>query len=254
MSLEIYLMRALKTLLATAALATAMLASTAQAVVLFSDNFEELSPTVHANGQYDTNFTAFTTGLHVEDGTVDLIGPGNPWALTGATNFVDLDGSTRNGGILRTDAFAFNAGDVITFEFDLAGNQRHGTDQWDFGFQTADSNNIQFLNIVRTGLLELGPGPSAFGPAIGAGNAALANTSAWNHYSLSFTAGNSGSFTAYVGTASADKLGPLVDNLLLTSIPGLASVPEPTTWLLMILGFGGVGAMMRRQRLVPAYA
>jgi len=33
-----------------------------------------------------------------------------------------------------------------------------------------------------------------------------------------------------------------------------AAVPEPATWLMMILGFGGVGAMIRRRRTLPAAA
>jgi|GEM_PF-523888 len=37
-----------------------------------------------------------------------------------------------------------------------------------------------------------------------------------------------------------------IDNL---AIGGMA-VPEPATWAMMIMGFGGVGAMMRRRRLV----
>jgi hypothetical protein len=39
-----------------------------------------------------------------------------------------------------------------------------------------------------------------------------------------------------------------IDNL---AIPG---VPEPTTWGLMILGFGGIGAMLRRRRQAIAFA
>jgi hypothetical protein len=31
-------------------------------------------------------------------------------------------------------------------------------------------------------------------------------------------------------------------------------IPEPATWAMMILGFGGIGAMMRRRRsLAPAF-
>jgi hypothetical protein len=32
-----------------------------------------------------------------------------------------------------------------------------------------------------------------------------------------------------------------------------AAVPEPATWAMMIVGFGGVGALMRRRR-VTAFA
>ena len=32
----------------------------------------------------------------------------------------------------------------------------------------------------------------------------------------------------------------------------IAEVPEPATWAMMILGFGGVGAMMRRRRYAVA--
>jgi hypothetical protein len=36
-----------------------------------------------------------------------------------------------------------------------------------------------------------------------------------------------------------------------TGVP-VAWVPEPGTWALMILGFGGAGAMLRRQRRLAA--
>lgn len=33
-----------------------------------------------------------------------------------------------------------------------------------------------------------------------------------------------------------------------------AAVPEPSTWAMMILGFGGIGALIRRRRAMPAVA
>ena len=42
--------------------------------------------------------------------------------------------------------------------------------------------------------------------------------------------------------ASGNDFG--VDNIRL----GVGSVPEPATWGLMIMGFGGLGAMLRRRR------
>ncbi len=38
-----------------------------------------------------------------------------------------------------------------------------------------------------------------------------------------------------------------IDNLAI----GTAAVPEPAAWAMMILGFGGVGAMVRRRRATP---
>ncbi len=35
---------------------------------------------------------------------------------------------------------------------------------------------------------------------------------------------------------------------------GLGAVPEPATWGLMIMGFGGIGAMLRRRRQAVAVA
>jgi len=39
--------------------------------------------------------------------------------------------------------------------------------------------------------------------------------------------------------------GVQIDNL---ALEGVAAVPEPATWAMMILGFGGVGATLRRRR------
>jgi hypothetical protein len=33
-----------------------------------------------------------------------------------------------------------------------------------------------------------------------------------------------------------------------------AGIPEPVTWGLMIVGFGGIGAMMRRRRALASFA
>jgi hypothetical protein len=243
---------ALKTLIATAALATAMIAgSAAQATttILLQDNFESYSPSKHGATFYDLNFTGFTSGLHAQGGTVDLIGTPNAWSLFGASNYIDLDGSTRDGATLRTDTFTFAAGDVVTLSFQLAGSQRrgHGSEQWNFGFQTT-GGNISFLNIQQVGPLQVGAGSSAVGSGISAGDTALAYNSPWTAYSLSFLAGSAGSFTAFIGTTSHDNIGPLVDDILLTR--DTTVVPEPATWLMMIMGFGGMGAVLRRRTAV----
>lgn len=43
-----------------------------------------------------------------------------------------------------------------------------------------------------------------------------------------------------------------IDNIRLEG--SIAAVPEPATWAMMIVGFGGIGATLRRRRQVPAAA
>jgi hypothetical protein len=65
---------------------------------------------------------------------------------------------------------------------------------------------------------------------------------AFDHYSFSFT-GTGGTQTVSFALQSFfnDDTDAVLDNVSL-------SVPEPTTWALMILGFGGVGAALRTRR------
>ncbi|HEX7947292.1 MAG TPA: PEPxxWA-CTERM sorting domain-containing protein, partial [Phenylobacterium sp.] len=42
--------------------------------------------------------------------------------------------------------------------------------------------------------------------------------------------------------------------LRFVSIDTTGGVPEPATWAMMILGFGGIGAVLRRRRVLGATA
>lgn len=42
--------------------------------------------------------------------------------------------------------------------------------------------------------------------------------------------------------------------LTVSGAPDVGGVPEPTTWALMIFGFGGAGAMLRRRRQTDTFA
>ena len=62
-----------------------------------------------------------------------------------------------------------------------------------------------------------------------------------------------------IGSGWSGKFAGAVDNIRFT-VNGnttsydfeVAAVPEPGAWALMIVGFGGVGAMVRRRRMVAA--
>ena len=54
----------------------------------------------------------------------------------------------------------------------------------------------------------------------------------------------SGSTTLQFYSDGINNVDAIVDNILLTG----AAVPEPGTWAMMLLGFGGIGIAMRRRR------
>jgi hypothetical protein len=52
----------------------------------------------------------------------------------------------------------------------------------------------------------------------------------------------------------AFEFDPGIENAKQFRVEGVSGVPEPTTWAMMILGFGAVGAMLRHARRRPAAA
>lgn len=206
-----------------------------------TDNFDAEAP-----GSTITNYNAFAN-FDVEGGTVDLLFDPNGFSLSctgGSGSCVDLDGSTGNGAQLTTKNFySFNAGDKVTLSFDLSGNMRQSADDEFFAGFTF-SNPIDVLGY------SLGGGFGAAGPFDFLNTPGISTSTSipaakpFTNYLLSFTAGNAGSVKAFVGTYSNDNIGPILDNFSLNIAGG---VPEPSQWLLLILGFGAIGTAMRRK-------
>jgi len=88
---------------AFSAIATVVIASPSRAAAItsFSDNFDAEGPGDRLNYETFANWD-------VSEGTVDLIGAGGKYDLfPGNGSYVDLDGSTRDAGVLTTkDEFA----------------------------------------------------------------------------------------------------------------------------------------------------
>lgn len=143
------------------------------------------------------------------------------------------DGSTsrtfgNNGGIaagMFTDTFTFNwADDGVTA----------GTISSSF---TSPTNDLNFTSVTLNGVefdfLSGGPGRTEFREISLATMAGL--------QTLVVKGVSPGTAATYSGT--------------LTFTPGLTgAIPEASTWALMILGFGGAGAMLRRRNAVLATA
>jgi hypothetical protein len=153
-------------------------------------------------------------------GTVDLIGETTTGTafdfFAGNGGYVDLDGSNNVPGTLRTIA-SFAAG-TYNLNFDLGGNARGDVD--------------------KTTVITLGD----FSQSI-----TLSSSASLATQSFTFTTtGGQLSFTDLAG--GNPNIGNILDNV------SLSAAPEPATWAMMLVGFGGMGAAMRRRRAVAAAA
>ena len=231
--------RTISSVAAGAIRAGAVLASGAQAATVFTEDFDgEFGGKTHLN-------YAGLANWDISEGTIDLKGVTHK--VKGDGSYVELDGTSLNGGFMTTrSSFAFNAGDIVTLSFDASGNQQRKY------LMSNDDLVAGFVFGGATALKDYTLG-GGFGP-VNLGNFNVAKTSndifldwrsVWQPYTISFKAGAAGTLKLYVGTHSDDNYGPLVDNFKLSVV---TAVPEPATWAMMILGFAMTGAMVRTRR------
>jgi PEP-CTERM motif len=226
--------------------ASLAIATPANAGVTVIDNFD-----TEAGGGSSLNHTDLDN-FEVTDGTIDVVRTpafGITCAGGAGSSCIDLDGSTNDSGtIVSRNSYAFNAGDLITLKFDMSGNQRNSSSdqffaQFLFSSPTA-ANGYTFggaFGSVNIGNLGATNGISSF--------ATIGGATGFQTYSLAFRAGNAGSlkfgFGQGFGTGvTTDNQGPLLDNVNFS----IAAVPEPTTWAMLILGFGLIGSAVRQRK------
>ena len=176
-------------------------------------------------GSYDFLFNTsnVTTGVAGEYGNLALWGP--VAASPDGGEFLGADPQFQN-STLNTTIAGLTSGTQYSLTFDWAGAQQVGFT----GDTTAGWNvSINGAAAVSTGLITTPSHPST----------------PWQTATMTFVATGPTetlSFLAIGGPSQSLPPFALLDGV------NVEVVPEPTTWALMIMGFGGVGAMVRNRR------
>ncbi len=227
------------------ALGVLSLTAPASAAVVLSDTFD-----AENGGASFLTYTGFSN--FAVTGGVDLVKSGD-YGISCSGSCVDLDGSPGPGRLTSLQSFAFSAGDIVRFTATLGGNQRDSaSDGFFLGFNFSGNTSLvdygyNFANLGGNDQIVF----AGVTPGISTSYSILGNES-FGSYSLFFTAGNAGTLKFFVGTNSADNVGPLLDKIAL-SID--SRVPEPAAWAMMLAGFGLVGtAMRRREKMAVTFA
>jgi PEP-CTERM motif len=158
------------------AVAMAAVATSAQATVIFSDNFNSETQAL--------NYTGFANWT-VTAGSVDLIGTGFYDFYPGNGNYVDLDGTTPGqnpAGQITTDD-SFGAG-TYTLSFDLGGSTRGDTNT----VEVALGNFVKDITLASSAPLAL--------------------------YSYTFT--TTGGHLSFTNLGLSDNFGLILDNVTLS--------------------------------------
>ena len=238
--------------------------SSAGAAQVYYQDFESLN-----GGASADNYTG-TPGVTVISGGVDLVHNGDngilcPISATSpsSSSCLDLEGANGTYGRIQSAAYEAHAGDTVTLSFLATGNQRSpdpfdpgGYDQFFAGFRWAPT-------VVNVGTISLSPdwmlGPSLEFPGPAPGFSIVGGLAAmeFRSYAISFVAPVDLMVSFRIGGGSPgtalyapDDRGVLIDEIALDiTTPGGGAVPEPATWAMMLMGFGGLGAALRRRRV-----
>lgn len=191
----------------------------ASAGVIFSEDFSGGTPGAN-NSLAGTQFT-------VTSGAVDIIGVLNGTFAACANNpggnCLDLVGSPGLGSIASIPTFDLIVGDTytITFGYILQGFTSGTTPTSDFTVGLGSfSDTLTSIPMVQDASLSFSPGSDETGVKL--------------------------TFAAL--TTPDDFHGPVLDHIVVTETSSGPTIPEPSTWTMMVLGFAALAFMGYRAR------
>jgi hypothetical protein len=179
--------------------------------------------------------TADTTGAVGEYGHMELWGPGNGAhnGLTAASpvggNFIAADGAYQTEPVSQT-IDGLTVGKNYTVSFWWAAAQQQGYDGATTENWTVALGNQSYTTAI------VDNANHGFVP--------------WRKESYSFTATNTSEVLSFLahGTPNGKPPFSLLDGV------SMSAAPEPASWAMMIVGFGAVGASVRRRKALVATA
>lgn len=203
-----------KFLISTAFSALTLASPASAATTIFNSTFENESPT-RTSGFTTVNSTGVwtkepgTAGIELQFGNTGGAPSGTPNRVK-----VELD-STRNSGMFYT----FQNSGVYTLDFLFSPRPNVGP----------------LSNIVNLFL-----DSNLLGTYTGVKNP----TTVWSPKTVGFTA-FAGQKLIFRAAGTSDSLGGYLDNIKLDRV---GAVPEPATWMMLVMGFGLIGFAMRRRQ------
>lgn len=255
----------MKHLIAAAAVAAGLMAAgSASATVVLSENFDGID--VHAAGfdPLHPGFTteyAFRTGLSNAPGPVGMWDEGT-WTINNnpynthylwrdedlGSNVLILNGKQLAPGQLSSTAWAETANGVG------GGHYSFSFDAYDVCCNASFGNSFNAASLLSFGYA-LNGGATNGAAFLDTSTSAYLVDAATRHYHVngSFNLAGPGALTVSLMNSAGAPGGNdfAIDNIVVAG-----GVPEPASWALMVIGFGGLGAMLRanRRRSVQAPA
>lgn len=178
------------------------------------------------------NSTAIPGWTVTNTNSVAWIGPTNPFGITASNGDYSLDlqgygDAAPFGGVAQSISTVVGAQYALSFDLGSGANSAAAIEA------IAGTGDQTFTSTIE--------------PTVG-----------WQTETLDFTATGTSTLISLLGITASNGIYIGLDNVRLecTSACGVAAVPEPSTWTMMLTGFGAIGASIawRRRRSLPRAA